>query len=345
MYYSIYRFLKQKKVIMEQKFGFIRMNINEFETWILELKVARTVLTVQQHHTWRPSYKSFDGNNHFDLQKNMRDYHVHNNGWSDIGQHISVFPDGSILTGRSFERSPACIYGQNSNAFCIESIGNFDSGNDIMHDEQKKSIIRVTAVLCRKFGLEINTNSIVYHHWFRLSTGQRNNGNGGNKSCPGTSFFGGNKVENSEANFLPKVQVAYNQLVELTSNMPVLKFVCVNSEKLNVRVGSHYKKAIARSPLSRGVIIRVFEIADNGWFKISSKETHWVSGKFTHQVWKAHVVNNEAISRIGAGITFEASSVFLKNEELFVSEKQGNWYKINMTMEWLHEDDLSVQLK
>ena len=70
------------------------MVIDEFENWILELKIARTILTVQQHHTWRPSYSTFNGDNHFALQANMRNHHVHNNGWSDIGQHISIFPDG-----------------------------------------------------------------------------------------------------------------------------------------------------------------------------------------------------------------------------------------------------------
>ena len=58
-------------------------------------------------------------------------------------------------------------------AFCIENIGDFDAGNDVMNEEQKASIVRVTAVLCRKFGLDINTNSIVYHHWFSLKYGTK----------------------------------------------------------------------------------------------------------------------------------------------------------------------------
>jgi len=228
------------------------------------------------------------------------------------------------------------------NAFCIENIGNFDIGKDEMTEEQRTSIIRITAVLCKKFGLQINMNSIVYHHWFKLGTGERNNGNGGNKSCPGTNFFGGNKINDCDINFIPKVKQAYNQLLELQTNSNVLKFVCINSERLNVRIGPHYKKHIARTPLSRGVIIRAFDIAENGWLKISSKEEHWVSGKFTHEVWKVVVKSEEVISRVGPGTEFDESSTFLKNEELFVSEKKGVWYKLNMTMEWLHESDLLV---
>ncbi|GAA3592117.1 N-acetylmuramoyl-L-alanine amidase [Flavivirga amylovorans] len=328
---------------MEQRFGFNKMAINEFESWLLEFKIARTVLSIQEHHTWLPSYSMFNGANHFELQKGMRNHHMNKNGWSDIGQHLTIFPDGEILTGRSFERSPACIYGQNSNAFCIENLGDFDAGKDEMTNEQRTSIIKVTAILCKKFGLQINMNSIVYHHWFKLDTGERNNGNGGNKSCPGTNFFGGNKPDDCETNFIPEVTLAYNELFELSANTSVLRFVCVNSESLNVRSAPHYKKSLARSPLSRGIVVRVFEIAENGWLKISSKKDHWVSGKFTHQVWKVFIKNEGVVSRTGCGMEFDKASVFMKDEALFVSEKKEGWYKINMIMEWLNENDLTFQ--
>ncbi|WP_299367037.1 peptidoglycan recognition family protein [Winogradskyella sp.] len=326
---------------MEKKFGFYKMNVSEFEDYFLDTKVARTVLTIQEHHTWRPSYSVFDGQNHFELQRNMRDYHVNHNGWSDIGQHISIFPDGEIVTGRSFERSPACIFGQNSNAFCIENIGNFDAGGDIMHPEQSDSIIRVTAILCKKFDLPINTKSIVYHHWFNLSTGKRNNGSGGNKSCPGTQFFGGNKVSDCEANFLPEVRNIYNNLVDISPNTPILKYVSVSSAKLNVRKGPHYTQPIARSPLSRGVVVRVFNISDNGWLKISSKEAHWISGKYNSEVKKVEVKSNNVVSRLGPGQEFQNSNTYLKGEELFVHELDGVWYRVNMTTDWIRSTDLS----
>jgi hypothetical protein len=103
-----------------------------------------------------------------------------------------------------------------------------------------------------------------------------------------------------------------------------------------------YSKLITRDPLTRGVIVRVFDIAKNGWLKISSKKEHWVSGRFSYKVWKAIIKSDEAVSRIGAGSEFDTSSVFHKNEELFVSEKKGNWYNVNTTMEWLHESDLLI---
>ncbi|BFP43198.1 amidase [Flavobacteriaceae bacterium GF1] len=326
---------------MEKKFGFYKMDVSEFKDYFFEIKVARTVLSIQEHHTWKPSYATFNGNNHFELQRNMKDYHVHHNGWSDIGQHITIFPDGDIVTGRSFERSPACIFGQNSNAFCIENLGNFDAGGDVMRPEQSESIVQVTAVLCKKFGLPINTNSIVYHHWFRLGTGQRNNGSGGNKSCPGTQFFGGNKVSDCEAHFLPKVRQAYDNLGNLSVHSTIIKYVSVSSAKLNVRTGPHYTRPIARSPLSRGVVVRVFDIANNGWLKISSKEEHWISGKFNSEVKKVLIRSNKAVSRLGPGTEFQRSTIYSKDEELFVHELDGTWYRANMTGDWIKRTDLS----
>jgi predicted component of type VI protein secretion system len=87
----------------------------------------------------------------------------------------------------------------------LEHLGNFDSGKDVMLAEQRETIIQMTAILCRRFNIPVNTQSIVYHHWFNLSTGQRNDGSSNNKSCPGTNFFGGNKVIDCSTNFLPLI--------------------------------------------------------------------------------------------------------------------------------------------
>jgi hypothetical protein len=188
-----------------KKFGLVKWGIEEFEEWLNSIQLARTVLVIQQHHTFSPSYADFNGSNHFELQQGMKNYHISHNGWADIGQHFSTFPDGTILSGRSLEQSPVCIKGQNTNSICLEHLGNFDSGKDVMLAEQRETIIQMTAILCRRFNIPVNTQSIVYHHWFNLSTGQRNDGSSNNKSCPGTNFFGGNKVIDCSTNFLPLI--------------------------------------------------------------------------------------------------------------------------------------------
>ncbi len=253
---------------MTTKYGFTKLTIQEFEQYIKTLKVGRTIFYVQQHHTYSPDYKLFKNNNHFELQKGMKNYHL-SNSFSDIAQHFSTFPDGSIVTGRSLEKTPAGIYGFNTNAICIENIGNFDTGKDEMTTAQKETIVKMTAILANKFSIAINTNKIVYHHWFNLSTGNRNNGTSNNKTCPGTNFFGGNKVENCEQFFIPLVQDFANNL-STPKNVQVDEYRIITATKLNVRIDANSAAAKAnRDAINYGSVVRVFE-EKKGWYKISN---------------------------------------------------------------------------
>ncbi|MEM7036556.1 MAG: peptidoglycan recognition family protein, partial [Bacteroidota bacterium] len=274
---------------MEQKYGFTKLTLAEFKTWLKDLKVARTVLYVQQHHTSAPNYSHFNGENHFEKQRGMKNYHVHQRGWSDIGQHFTTFPDGTIVTGRSMERSPACIYGANAHSVCIEHLGNFDSGKDDMTDEHKKTAAGMTAALCERFNVPVNTDKIIYHHWYNLSTGARNNGTGGNKTCPGTNFFGGNKVADCQNNFLPLVREALNPGTNDGNTKPT-KYVSVTADFLNIRTnpGASNPKVEGREPALLGSVLRIYEEKD-GWLRISSSSSHWVSGKHTKDVRRAIV--------------------------------------------------------
>jgi hypothetical protein len=301
--------------------------------------VGRTILFLQQHHTYSPSYQHFDGGNHFHLQKNMKDYHVGTNGWMDIGQHFSIFPDGTILTGRSLELTPACIYGNNSAAICIENVGFFDVGNDVMTQLQSDSIVRATAAICKKFGIPVSTDKIVYHHWFHLSTGVRNNGTGGNKTCPGINFFGGNKVTDCELNFLPLVR---NAVTGSVSPAPVLlKYASVTANFLNVRIApsGYAQKASDREPLILGSVLRVYE-EQNNWYRISSSQQHWVSARYTDDVERALVNATVLNVRSGPSTAFEKVGSYLKNQEVFVYEKSNGWCKVSLDNKWVKESYL-----
>lgn len=327
---------------METKYGFTKMTREEFGNYISKLKIARTILSIQQHHTYIPSYIHFKGNNHFELQKGMKNTHVNLNGWVDIGQHISIFPDGSIVTGRNFETSPACIYGNNANAFCIENIGNFDSGADVMTVEQKDSIIEVTAHLCRKFNLVADTNRIVYHHWFNLATGVRNNGSGNNKSCPGTHFFGGNKVEDCERYFIPLISSRLKDLSATTDNEKMIKYVSVTSNILNVRSGPASSNEIVkeRDTVVFGAVLRVYEEKDK-WYRISSSSQHWVSAANTKDVQKAVVNSNTLNVRSGPGTNFEKISSLTKGTDVFIYQQKNGWSQIANDEKWVKDSYLS----
>ena len=121
------------------------------------------------HHTWKPTHKSFTGTNHMQLQTSMRNYHVNVNGWSDIGQHLTLFPDGKLLTGRDFGKSPASITNHNTGALAIEMVGNFDNpgtgsyntlGYDRLEGEQRKTILK----LVQAFGDVYGYDKVIFHN-------------------------------------------------------------------------------------------------------------------------------------------------------------------------------------
>lgn len=326
---------------METKFGFTKLTLTEFEGWLKNLKVSRTILKIQQHHTYLPAYVHFNGNNHFERQKGMKDYHINQNGWADIGQHFTIFPDGTILTGRSLEKSPACITGQNANSVCIENFGDFDKGKDIMTGQQADAIVKVTALLCSKFNLQVNTNTIVYHHWFNLSTGVRNNGTGNNKSCPGTNFFGGNKVADCQKNFLPLIAATGGSVK--TDASDIRKYVCVNVSLLNIRTqpSASGPKAPERPSADFGAVLRVYE-EQNGWLKISKSESRWIAARYTIPVERA-VVNATVLNvRTGPGTSFPKAGSLPKGEVVFITEEtNGNWSKIGLEEKWVSKQYLN----
>lgn len=320
---------------METKNGFTKLSPKEFELWLSNIRLGRTILKIQQHHTYIPSYVHFNGFNHFERQLAMKQYHTVNNGWQDIGQHFTIFPDGSIVTGRSLEKSPACITNQNAHSICIENFGNFDINGDEMTLVQRESILTVTAALCKRFNLQVDSNSIVYHHWFRLDNGLRTNGGANTKSCPGTAFFGGNKVTDFDQNFKPLIINLLNGGVKMDLDA-VLYFVCVTSSTLNIRSlpTANSSKVTDRPSLVMGAILRIYEEKD-GWYKISSSQSHWISSKYTKQVKRAEVNADTLNVRIGPDVKYSKSHSIQKGEIVFVFEEKNGWCRIGMEEKWV----------
>lgn len=138
---------------MEMVTGFTRMSPSEFAPWLASQSFARVITRVQLHHTYSPSYVNFKDENHFTLQNNMKYYHVNTNGWDDIAQHFTIFPDGKIVTGRPLKTTPIGITGANSGGICIECLGNFDKGGNTMREDQKNAIVLVVGESIKRFGL------------------------------------------------------------------------------------------------------------------------------------------------------------------------------------------------
>lgn len=190
-----------------EEMAFKKYDIKSFADYINNLKVERSIYRIQLHHTHSPSYEDFTGKNHEALQMGMRNYHVNERNWADIGQHFTIFPDGAIMTGRNIEAMPAGITGGNAGAICIECLGNFDAGGDVMTNAQKDSIVAAVKTLLDKFNLAAESD-VTYHAWW--SSDGRDIGDyfkgKSVKTCPGTNFFGGNTLTAYENNLMPLIK-------------------------------------------------------------------------------------------------------------------------------------------
>lgn len=260
----------------------------EFEAYLKLASFSRSISVIQNHHTWNPDYASFaERPDHIYWLESMRRTHIRDRGWADIGQNITIFPDGKIAICRAIDRMPAGIYGANKGAICIENLGNFDTGKDVMKEEQKKAILLVNALLCYKFSLQPVYEQVVYHHWYD-TTGRRFapslvntgvvNSKKLQKTCPGSAFFGGNTITSAENNFYPLV----NQLLQglNQSTTATLSFINkkVNATTLNVRSGHGASFPVVRR-LSNNSIVQVFN-ESNGWSRINLASEEWVSSQF-----------------------------------------------------------------
>lgn len=265
---------------MQQKDGFILFPLDEFRQWLLQNKFRRPVKLIQNHHTEIPNYGYFKNENHFTLLHGMKKSHMEERGFSDIAQNFTTFPDGTLAVCRSLENDPAGIKGANKNGICIEHLGNFNNGKDQMKDEQRKTIIELNAVLCEKYHLTPNTNTIVYHHWYNRESGLRTNGGTDPdvyKTCPGSNFFGGNSVEAANANFIPLVIQALNSSLA-THAAKILKSGVVTAASLNVRKGPNILAPVLNQ-LPKETAVQVYEEKSN-WYRISPSADAWVSARF-----------------------------------------------------------------
>lgn len=150
---------------------FIPMSRSDFVNAVGAFPWKKPKTSVHVHHTWRPNHSQYNGLKTINA---MWRYHTEKNGWSDIAQHVSIAPDGTIWSGRNWNADPASAAGYNSGAFMFETIGDFDAGRDILKGQQLESALTVTATILIAFGLQ---------PWTAVRLHNQMSG----KTCPGTT--------------------------------------------------------------------------------------------------------------------------------------------------------------
>ena len=147
----------------------------------------RKITEVHLHHTFIPTQADFraaaerhDGDERaagLELCRGMWRFHVFDRNFADIAQHVSIDPVGRVWLNRNWNRSPASATGFNGDhrrgPFMIETIGNFDRGEEVLSGEQLRAVLTVIASVQLACGLGVD--ALRFHNEMTDT-----------KSCPGS---------------------------------------------------------------------------------------------------------------------------------------------------------------
>ena len=286
---------------MKTKNGFTLLESEkDVKNWLAKQKVSRRITRLQVHHMDMPSYSTWEKTDkkvfsepHFGRTKSLDSYGKSTWGSASsdghghhIAQHFNVFPDGKITTGRNLNSTPIGIRGWNDHAICIEIYGCFDKGHDKMTAAQKKAVIYLYGLLCKRFDIPVNTTHIRPHCWFTYNgtyLGKYNSSRSA-KTCPGTAFWGHGCSPDGFAHFIKDVKNYVNGKKEEPKEAKPKEFKeyiarCTTND-LNCRKGPGVKYDVVDT-INKGVAITIIEEkeVDGGtWCK--GKAGYWVNKKY-----------------------------------------------------------------
>lgn len=91
--------------------------------------------------------------------KEIKQWHMIDNGWGDIGYHYVIRLDGKIEKGRPEYRQGAHCYGHNKHSIGVCYVGGLDQNGvpaDTRTPEQKGALCRLLKELCAKYRCKIH---------------------------------------------------------------------------------------------------------------------------------------------------------------------------------------------
>jgi len=260
---------------MKTKNGFTLLeNEKDVKEWLSKQKVTRKITRLQVHmmdlpnySTWEKTDKKVFSEPHFGRTQSLDSYGKSKWGCSDghghyIAQHLNIFPDGKITTGRNLNSTPIGIRKWNTNAICIEIYGCFDKGHDKMTSAQKKAVIYLYGELCKRFDIPVNTSHIRPHCWFTAGgtyLGKYNPSRSA-KTCPGTAFWGYGCSPDGFSHFIKDVKNYVDgkkaEPKKEETKATTKKFQIQTLDKLNVRKVADWN-ASAVTTVKKGQILDV----------------------------------------------------------------------------------------
>lgn len=157
--------------------SFEAMGVDEFAARIAAFPWQRRVWRVDMHHTFIPDHARWREIGSEACCAGMWRHHVLERAFEDIAQHVTIAPDGTIWTGRDWNRTPASVGGgMNGGVFMFEMIGNFDDGHDRFDGAQRATTLAVIDIVQRHFALPVH--ALLFHREVPQT----------DKTCPGTSI-------------------------------------------------------------------------------------------------------------------------------------------------------------
>ena len=146
-----------------------KVSLTELKAHLKQLKPSRAIARVIIHHFYRPTAAQWKG---LPTLQQVRNYHVNEKGWSDIGYHIVIGPDDTIWLARPIEQSGAHCKGQNSHSVGLAYAADFDSEDPASHGLATGH--KAAAAVCARF--KISEDDVCFHRDFAP------------KSCPGNKM-------------------------------------------------------------------------------------------------------------------------------------------------------------
>ena len=156
------------------------LDVTAFAVEVAAFTWKRCIWRVDMHHTFVPNHARWRNIGSQACCDGMRRHHVRDRDFEDIAQHLTIAPDGSIWTGRDWNRTPASVgFGMNGGVFMFEMIGNFDLGHDAFEGAQRDATIAVIDIVQQQFALPVH--ALLFHREVPQT----------DKTCPGTSISKG----------------------------------------------------------------------------------------------------------------------------------------------------------
>ncbi|MEN6302309.1 MAG: peptidoglycan recognition family protein [Armatimonadia bacterium] len=146
-----------------------QVSLAELKAELAKTRVTRGIQEVVVHHTWSPTAVQYQGKATWEA---IRRYHTGERGWSDIGYHYGVGPDGTLWKLRPVTRSGAHVLNRNQHTVGVVLLGNFD-----VEDPARCGLprmVELVRMLVERFRLP--PAGIRFHREFQ------------NKTCPGTKL-------------------------------------------------------------------------------------------------------------------------------------------------------------